>query len=32
MVIFEVEEEGGGRADGEGEESIDECRVMISDF
>jgi hypothetical protein len=32
VVIFEVVEEGGGRAKGDREESIDECRVMIGDF
>jgi hypothetical protein len=32
VLIFEVEEEGGSKAKGEGEESIDECRVMIGDF
>jgi hypothetical protein len=32
VVIFEVEEEGGGRANGDREEWIDECRLMSGDF
>jgi hypothetical protein len=32
VVIFEVEEEGGGKAKGEGEDWIDDWRVMIGDF
>ena len=31
-MIFDVEEEGGGKANGDREETIDDCRVMIGDF
>jgi hypothetical protein len=31
-VIFEVEEQGEGRANGDREEWIDDWRVMIGDF
>jgi hypothetical protein len=32
LVIFDVEGEGGGKANVEGEDWIDDCRVMIGDF
>jgi hypothetical protein len=31
-VIFEVGEQGEGRANGDREEWIDDCRAMIGDF